>query len=383
MRESDRLALELELERCHAFLQWVAWDEERQVDELKELVIRDDALLDEEQRLQEVFNTADRLSELVEELNSRVRRVMLHEQALKAALVKPASECETENGEWKTLSHYFPARCTACTRPCTITSGPTKDSKRHSSDSARSKEETEGNIDTGLEQELARLQVRAERADSVSSTLRCHLERSRIETKRAKKSAADQKLEMEQEMQKLQQQLRSSARQLKEAERRTRGAQEEAKKGKTHERMLQQQIDELHAEVETLGTHLRERDEQFVKLRQLQQLENQDKEKKLRQVMQSVLTAESDQKLQSVYQSHTNLTPAGCCRRCCAEKKSCERKKPICVLLRQWQFLKQRTMQSDCMKSANASFWSSSRCRRPGWRKRPSAPQSRANSSCR
>ena len=287
MRESDRLALELELERCNAFLQWVACDEERQVDELNELVSREDALLDEGQRLQEVFNTADRLSELVEELNSRVRRVVLHEQALKAALVKPASECETGNGEWKTLSHYFPARRT---RPCTIAIGPTKDSKRHSSDSARSKEETEGNIDTGLEQELARLKARAERADSVASTLRCHLERSRIETKRAKKSAADQKLEMEQEMQKLQQQLRSSARQLKEAERRTRGAQEEAKNGKTYGRMLQQQIDELHAEVETLGTHLRERDEQFGKLQQLQQLENQDKEKKLRQVMQSVLT---------------------------------------------------------------------------------------------
>ena len=29
--------------------------------------------------------------------------------------------------------------------------------------------------------------------------------------------------------------------------------------------------------------------------------------------MQSVLTAGSDQKLQRVYQSHTNLTPAGCC----------------------------------------------------------------------
>ena len=186
--------------------------------------------------------------------------------------MKPACECETENGEWKTLSHYFPARRTRATRPC------------------HSKEETEGNIDTGLEQELARLKVRAERADSVASTLRCHLERSRIETKRAKKSAADQKLEMEQEMQKLQQQVRSSARQLKEAERRTRGAQEEAKNGKTYGRMLQQQIDELHAEVETLGTRLRERDEQFGKLQQLQQLENQDKEKKLRQVMQSVLT---------------------------------------------------------------------------------------------
>ena len=61
MCESDRLALELELERCNAFLQWVACDEERQVDELNELVSREDALLDEGQRLQEVFNTADRL----------------------------------------------------------------------------------------------------------------------------------------------------------------------------------------------------------------------------------------------------------------------------------------------------------------------------------
>ena len=64
MCESDRLALELELERCNAFLQWVACDEERQVDELNELVSREDALLDEGQRLQEVFNTADRLSDV-------------------------------------------------------------------------------------------------------------------------------------------------------------------------------------------------------------------------------------------------------------------------------------------------------------------------------